>query len=235
MQLFSEDRTNTKLAKSTKSEYLTIGLFLSPYTQNEKQINLCPFASSSCIAACLNTAGRAGIFPAIQEARKRKANLFLSDRENFVSLLKKEIVRYAKKAEKKGKKLAVRLNGTSDIDYPVSLFESFPSVTFYDYTKSIYRVRKKAEGKLPDNYHLTFSYSGENIEQCKEALTYGVNVATVFSSENFPTTFLGYPVTSGEESDLRFLDKPSQVIGLKAKGKAKKEVGNFVIQIDKKA
>lgn len=233
MNLFTLEKANTKLAKGKESEYFTIGLFLSPYDQNSYNINLCPFASQACIEACLNTAGLASVYPKILEARRKKTDLFLADRKAFIELLKKEIVRYAKKAEKEGKKLAVRLNGTSDIDYPIELFQAFPHVQWYDYTKSIFRVRKKAQGILPVNYHLTFSFSGDNLEACKEALSYGVNVATVFSDDNFPQEFLGFPVITGEETDLRFLDKPFHVVGLKAKGKAKKHASNFVIQIDK--
>lgn len=233
MQLFTEEKANTKLAKGSESDYLTIGLFLSPYNQNSLGVNVCPFASQACISACLNTAGLAGVFPKILEARKRKTDFFLNDREGFKAQLVREITRYKKKADKLGKRLAVRLNGTSDIDYRPEFFTLFPDVQFYDYTKSIFRVRRKANGILPSNYHLTFSYSGENLEQCQEALSYGVNVSVVFSSDNFPSEFLGYPVLTGEESDLRFLDKPSHVIGLKAKGKAKKEKSAFVIQIEK--
>ena len=233
MQLFTREKSNTKLAKGKESDFYTIGLFLSPYNQNSSGVNVCPFASESCIAACLNTSGLASVFPKILEARRRKTDLFLSDREGFRNLLKKEIERYQKKASKLGKTLAVRLNGTSDLDYASEFFNSFPSVQFYDYTKSIFRVRKKAQGILPSNYHLTFSFSGTNLTECQEALGYGVNVATVFSTEDFPSTWLGYPVSTGEESDLRFLDKPFQIIGLKAKGKAKKHPSDFVIQIDK--
>lgn len=233
MQLFTEEKANTKLAKGEGSNYLTIGLFLSPYNQNSLGVNVCPFASQACISACLNTSGLAGVFPKILEARKRKTDFFLSDREGFKEQLVNEITRYAKKAEKQGKRLAVRLNGTSDIDYRPEFFTLFPSVQFYDYTKSIFRVRRKAQGILPSNYHLTYSYSGENLKECEEALTYGVNVSVVFSSDNFPQEFLGFPVVTGEESDLRFLDKPFHVVGLKAKGKAKKEKSDFVIQIEK--
>jgi hypothetical protein len=233
MQLFTEEKANTKLSKGKESEFLTIGLFLSPYNQNSFGVNLCPFASPACIEACLNTSGLASVFPSIIEARKKKTELFLNNRQAFKEQLVKEIARYKKKADKQGKRLAVRLNGTSDIDYRPEFFNMFPDVQFYDYTKSIFRVRRKAQGILPSNYHLTFSYSGENETECREALSYGVNVATVFSSDNFPSEFLGYPVLTGEENDLRFLDKPFHIVGLKAKGKAKKQASSFVIQIDK--
>lgn len=234
MNLFTMQKDNTKLAKGKESDYFTISLFMAPWKDNSYKVNLCPFASPECIRLCLSTSGRAGIFPKIREARQRKADLFLSDRTTFIELLRKEIRRYRKKALRLGKTLAVRLNGTTDIDYPNDLFQGeFSDCIFYDYTKSIYRIRRKAQGLLPSNYHLTFSYSGDNLEECREALSYGVNVATVFSHENFPSNWLGFPIKSGEENDLRFLDPTGYVIGLKAKGKARKQDSDFVIQIDR--
>lgn len=235
--LFTREKDNRKLSKGNGSKYETIGLFLSPHTANSSGVNLCPFASSACVAACLNTSGHAGIFPKILQARRRKSDEFLANRTGFIERLKAEIVVYHRRALLHRKKLAVRLNGTSDIDWPTHIFTDFPSITFYDYTKSPYRMKKYLAGKLPPNYHLTFSYSGENLEVCKQVLSKGGHVATVFSSLDFPRTWQGYPVRTGEENDLRFLDrKGALVIGLRAKGKArKKEIArSFVIQIDKR-
>lgn len=234
--LFTEREDNTKLIKGNASKYETIALFLSPSTANSSGVNLCPFSSPACVAACLNTSGRATIFPAILAARRRKSDEFLANREAFIERLKAEIVVYQRRAAKHNKHLAVRLNGTSDIDFPRHVFSSFPSVQFYDYTKSPYRMRKwlKHDGSLQANYHLTFSASGENKKECLATLKAGGNVAVVFSSTNFPRTWEGYKVKTGEESDLRFLDKGPVVIGLKAKGKARKQASSFVIQIDKR-
>jgi len=236
-KLLTEGKANTKLAKGEGGEYLTLGLFMSPGKENDLGVNLCPFASQSCLAACLNTAGRAGIFPVIALARKRKAIEFLTDRTTFIAKLEKEIANELKRASKQGKKLVVRLNGTTDIKWPRSIMLKFPDVQFYDYTKDFFKMSRYLRGELPSNYHLTFSYSGENVGQCQEVLANGGHVATVFSSKDFPETWLGYPVVSGEENDLRFLDQSGPVvIGLKAKGKARKKeiAGSFVIQIDKR-
>lgn len=236
LNLFTTEQNNTKLKKSRFTKYQVIALFLSPHKANRSKVNLCPFASKSCVAACLNTSGMSRIFPAILKARERKANEFLSDRKRFTERVKKEIEVYARRADLRGRKLAVRLNGTTDIDYPSHVFESFPNVQFYDYTKNPYRMEKFLAGALPKNYHLTFSFSGENLDECKRTVKAGGNVATVFSSDNFPATWLGAKVVTGEESDLRFLDPRGVIIGLKAKGEAKKEEigGSFVIQIDRR-
>lgn len=235
--LFTREKDNRKLSKGKGSKFETIGLFLSPHTANSQGVNLCPFASAACVAACLNTSGHAGVFPKILQARRRKSDEFLADRIGFIDKLKSEIVVYHRRAQLHGKKLAVRLNGTSDIDFPAHVFEDFPTVQFYDYTKSPFRMNRYLAGKLPTNYHLTFSYSGENLGVCKQVLSKGGHVAAVFSSLDFPKTWQGYTVRTGEENDLRFLDRRGAlVIGLRAKGRARKKelAGSFVIQIDRR-
>ena len=238
LELFTKETGNTKLAKSRESPYQAIGLFLSPHRDNSLGVNLCPFASASCVAACLNISGLASVFPKILEARRRKTEMYLADRSGFIEKIKAEIVVYERRAKKNKRQLVVRLNGTSDIDYSRSgIFETFPQVQFYDYTKSPYMMKRFLDGNLASNYHLTFSHSGdtENLEHCKQTLARGGNVAVVFDSASFPSKFLGYPIKTGEETDLRFLDGRGQVIALKAKGKAKKDSvgGSFVIHIDR--
>jgi hypothetical protein len=43
-----------------------------------------------------------------------------------------------------------------------------------------------------------------------------------------PETYMGRTVFNGEDSDLRFLDPKNVVVGLYAKGKAKKDTSGFV-------
>jgi hypothetical protein len=104
------------------------------------------------------------------------------------------------------------------------LAKRFPDVQVYDYTK----LPVPDKDKLPKNYHLTFSLSETNKEAALEALWKGFNVAVVFDEK--PNDFLGVPVVDGDESDLRFLDKPYSIVGLKAKGKAKKDKTGFVVR-----
>jgi hypothetical protein len=118
-----------------------------------------------------------------------------------------------------------RLNGTSDIrwetvevDGHANIMELFPTVQFYDYTKL---VNRRA---LPANYRLTFSLAENND---LAAWASGLNVAAVFKGK-LPATFMGRPVIDGDETDLRFLDPVGIVVGLKAKGKAKKDQTGFV-------
>jgi hypothetical protein len=126
----------------------------------------------------------------------------------------------------------VRLNGTSDLDFidliqrklDVDVVNYLTNIKFYDYTKNFKRAMKY----LGSDYHLTLSRSEDNDEKCIEYLRAGGNVAAVFN--NLPQTWNGFTVIDGDENDLRYLDYKNVVVGLVAKGKAKKDTSGFVIQ-----
>ena len=215
---------NTKTMKGEKYGYLTYIMHLAPSLVSGYQV--CPKASAGCAAACLNKAGM-GVFSNVQEARITRTKLFFEERANFMTQLATEIRKAKKKAAKEGLKLLVRLNGTSDIAFEKirageyrNVLEMFPDVQFYDYTKIIGR-------SVPDNYHLTFSKSESNDRDVSTAIRNGLNVAVVF--DKLPETYLGRPVVSGDDTDIRVNDPHGVVIGLKAKGPAKKDLSGFVV------
>jgi hypothetical protein len=224
---------NPKLIKGEKKGYQSFVLHLAP--ANLSGHNTCPKATTGCKQACLNTAGRGGIFKkgetsnTIQKARIRKTKEFFENREQFLDNLSANIKLGIKQAEKKGLVPAFRLNGTSDLSwekYEVAegknIFQMFPDVQFYDYTK----VLGRKVSHIP-NYHLTFSQADGNIEDVIKAKEAGMNIATVFRT--VPESHLGRTVVNGDETDLRFLDPKNVIVGLKAKGKAKKDTSGFVI------
>lgn len=224
---------NPKLMKGEKKGYLSFVLHLSP--ADVSGYETCPKRTAGCTAACLNTAGRGGMFKeggtnTIQEARKRKTRMFFENRVQFLAQLSVDIEKGIKQAEKKGMIPAFRLNGTSDIaweKYEViggkNIFQLFPEVQFYDYTKM--RNRKVAGLK---NYHLTFSKADGNDMDVRLAASAGMNVAVVF--DKLPETYIGRTVVDGDDTDLRFLDPKGVVIGLKAKGRARKDTSGFVVK-----
>jgi len=124
------------------------------------------------------------------------------------------------------------LNGTSDIEWTrFGIMEEFPDLQFYDYTKVLNRLEKE----IPKNYHITFSKNEANDVESEVALKLGANVAVVFNTkkgEALPETWKGFPVFDGDDTDARFLDpKGGYVIGLRAKGQAKKDKTNFVVNV----
>tara|TARA_R100001129_G_scaffold64452_1_gene44038 strand:+ start:10269 stop:10955 length:687 start_codon:yes stop_codon:yes gene_type:complete len=212
---------NAKTAKGRKQGYMTGILYLLP--SDLSGYNVCPNASRGCIDSCLNLAGK-GKFTATQNARLKKTLRLFQDRRGFIDQLEKEIRALKKRADKKGLIPVVRLNGTSDFPWVATgIFKKFPKIQFYDYTKTSKYLRLN----IP-NYYLTFSRSEKNHHEVEKALQMGHNVAVVF--EKFlPKTYLGYRVFNGDESDLRFLDPASVVVGLKAKGPAKHDTSGFVV------
>ena len=228
---------NPKIQKGTKLGYLSFILHLAPADLSGH--NTCPKATAGCKSACLNTAGRGGMFKKgentnmIQKARIRKTKYFYEDRAGFMLDLAYDIQKGIKMAEKLGLKPVFRLNGTSDLSWekyevPVfctrNIFELYPNVQFYDYTK----VLGRKVSDIP-NYFLIFSQADGNEADVSRAMEKGMNVAAVF--DEVPETYMGKPVINADETDLRFLDPKGVIAGLKAKGRAKKDYSGFVIRL----
>jgi hypothetical protein len=228
---------NPKVLKGMAQGYNTYILHLAPASLSG--YNTCPKATAGCKAACLNTAGRGGMFKrgentnVIQEARIRKTKMFYENRGQFFADLVADIKLGIKQSAKKGLIPVFRLNGTSDISFEKyevadgkNIFQMFPEVQFYDYTKVLGRKVTHIA-----NYHLTFSAADGNDLDVMKAIQQDYNVATVFGIKKtlpMPESYNGRPVFNGDESDLRFLDPKGVVVGLYAKGKAKKDTSGFV-------
>lgn len=218
---------NAKTQKGEKKKFLTGILYLKP-AESGGLGNVCPKASDGCKASCLNTAGR-GIFDQVQAGRQRKTKLYFDNPSAFADNLITEVQRLVKRAEKLGMTPCVHINGTSDLpSLARKVAKALPNVQFYDYTKL-----PNPQKRILPNYHLTFSKSENNLDDCLVALKNGVNVAVVFEKA-LPKTYLGYKVINGDETDLRFLDKKNKgkavIVGLTAKGKAKKDTSGFVVR-----
>jgi hypothetical protein len=220
---------DSKTIKSNKAGFLTGILYLAPY--DISGVNLCPFAKvAECHVACLNTAGRGGFDERVKSARLRKAKLFNNNKGEFFAQLIEDIHKLKKQAQKQNLQAVVRLNGTSDIDWEnikvtgdYTIFNLFPELQFYDYTKNPNRKN------LPSNYDVTFSYSGVEsfIKFNRQALANNMRIATVFKI--MPAEFLGRKVINGDDHDARFIEDKNIIVGLKAKGKARKDTTGFVV------
>jgi len=227
MQLLST--ANPKIQKGTKKGYLSFILHLAPADLSGYEV--CPKRTKGCTAACLNTAGRGGMFRkgedtnVIQQARIRKTKMYFEDRAAFMTQLEKDINAGIRQAERLGLKPVFRLNGTSDLSVEKwGIIQKFPNIQFYDYTK----ILGRKISHLP-NYHLTFSAADGNDSDVAKAVQQGMNVAVVFK-DKLPSSYLSRPVIDADEDDLRFLDPKGAICGLKAKGRAKKDTSGFVKQ-----
>ena len=225
--------TNAKTIKGQRRGYLTGILYLAP-SDESGVINVCPHASKGCRAACLYTAGM-GSFSNVKQARINKTLWFADDRKSFVAQIKKDIAALIRKAKRMDLIPCVRLNGTSDLPFEnFGIMQEFPKLKFYDYTKNYKRMMRYLDGPQmgwPANYTLTFSRSEttRNRADCGMVIKRGGNVAAVFAGKTLPKTYKGKRVFNGDQSDLRFLDPRGVIVGLTAKGQARRDDSGFVI------
>ena len=225
---------NTKTIKGQKQGYMTAVMYLAPYNIASKEHNVCPYSTPGCRAGCLYSAGR-GSMTTVQKARVNRTKYFIENRANFMLLLVDQISRFRKKANKKGLIPVVRLNGTSDIDWNFyyrgndsfthTIFNTFPDLQFYDYTKDTRKILRKQ----PDNYHLTYSYNENSAKDfCYDLLhNRNINVAVVFNKEGYKQAIESKAI-DGEINDLRMYGDQGKIVALLAKGQAKKDKTGFV-------
>lgn len=213
---------DAKTIKGEKLGYRTAILYLQPCSE------VCPWSTKGCRQGCLNTAGR-GRFNSTQIARKNKTAWYMCHDKSFVQCLGIEIDSFIKSSKKKNLKPCVRLNGTSDIKWENHFgLQEHQTIRFYDYTKGFKRILWNNQKK----YHLTFSAT-EHTKWFHIWLLklLGKNTAVVFRKE-LPKKYKGIKVINGDEHDLRFLDPKGVIVGLKAKGMAKKDTTGFVKDIE---
>jgi len=225
---------DAKTSKGVKGGYLTGIMYLAP--ADASGFNTCKHATAGCRSACLFTAGRAAIFTAINASRIARTRLFFDDRYVFFVTLIREIRALIRKAEREELIPCVRLNGTSDIPWERiqipdneggNIFDRFPNVQFYDYTK--WPVGSRT---VPTNYDLTFSRAESNEDHAIAALHAGQRIAVVFDTpkgRELPLMWHGHAVIDADTTDLRFRDPHAVVCGLRAKGDARSDRSGFVV------
>ena len=207
-----------KISKSNlaSDSYLTAVLHIAP------NVRVCPQASPQCLTYCLNGEGR-GRMSNVQLGRRNRTKLAERAPDVWHDALCADIELWQRKAAKQGKRAAIRLNGTSDIDYS-HIARKYPNVQFYDYTKVAERaIRSLVDPSWPQNYDLTFSRSETNWSDCVKVLRSGGRVAIVASNWQDILArgdFYGHRVYDGVRDDLRFIEGPGIVV-LKPLGKAK--------------
>jgi hypothetical protein len=232
--------SSSKIAKGLQYNEATFILYLAPANQSGYEV--CPMRTAECTEACLTESGHNRIDVkknAINKARIKKTKLFFEEREFFMAWLVTEITKAKAEADAKGMRFSVRLNGTSDIEPTTfnhngrNLFQLFDEVNFYDYTKVAKRFRLLDKYT---NYDLTYSFSGHNMLQCLDLLSNGKGrVAMVFEGKVLPVSFMGYKVIDGDAYDMRYLDEPGVIVGLKFK-KVRNKIdtanNKFIIPMD---
>jgi hypothetical protein len=232
---------NTKLRKLPDgSAVINAGVTLAP-SKRSGILNVCPFATAGCIAACvLWFAGRT-VTATVRKAAIARTKLWAFFPEVFYERLHRALGALERRARKLGVRAFCRLNVASDIDHPLDVVTDHPAITFYDYSKSVDRCDRYARGEMPANYHCSYSLSEKStFDDVSRLLDAGVNVVIVFHSHYFgprhrygvlpaavtftagPDGMIGptVPVVDGDVHDLRVpeFDGRGVVVGLRLKG-----------------
>jgi hypothetical protein len=227
--------SSAKIAKGEKIGIDTFVVYLA--AGSSSGYNVCPGATVECLEGCLVNSGRVimDVNGSIMKARIERTKAFYSDRAGFMAQLVKEITAAKRKAERRNHEFCVRINGTSDLSPVIwkyegkTLFELFPDVQFYDYTKILNRIALLHKFS---NYDLTFSYSGHNWDKCLQAINSGIRVAVVFKVKKgkpLPATFRGLHVIDGDVTDYRPADPSACIVGLRFKKIKDKAAMQFVL------
>lgn len=204
-------------AKIKKGQKLYVSTYVM-YLQSYKSLfgNTCA-KGQNCYKPCLLTSGRVKMDIKefrILRARYFRTILFYVNREYFNRWLFAEIDAHSKlHSFSTSNSFMVRLNGTSDLSPllfkvdGVNVLDAFPDIMFYDYTK----ISKRAE-LIRDNYHLTFSFDGYNMDECLDMMSRGINVSIVVDGP-MPEKYMGVDVFSMDDTDLRPLDEQKGKFG----------------------
>jgi hypothetical protein len=254
-RLLTPAQASPKLAKPGPDDWRPIVaavLHLSPGRISGRET--CGARTKGCTASCLNSAGRGGIGAqfsprgellqgnTIQRARIRRTQFFFEQSSEFMRAAVADLELLERQARAVDGIPAARMNGTSDLDWTAlpcvrggehfrNVFEAFPAVRFWDYTKHEARLA----WNIP-NYALTFSRAETlaNKLASMRVLQAGRNVAAVFSTKRgapLPDSWNGHPVIDGDVTDFRFTDPAGVVVGLRAKGSARRDTSGFVIPV----
>jgi len=238
--LASED-TNGRLKVPKELDIEIQMMSFAPYDLSG--YNICPKSTPECRKVCLGIT-KYGLTVKQEEhikckmllSRVKRTILYKEHFEYFSNRLISELIDRIKKAKKRDKTIAIRLNGYSDVlwenvDFSVfyedirskyysiykkepknsNIMSLFPDITFYDYTK--YKYNERTSKDLPKNYHLTYSISeSSGKEEIKNNLLNNRNVAVVVTKD-LKERLLNeeeiatYQIIDGDEYDYRVYDE----------------------------
>jgi len=247
--ILAKPESNPKVAKNGKIvDVMTAPMHLAPSWLSG--FNVCPQASAGCIAACLHTAGNPAYMSQKETSRITKTQAYFKERDAFLAVLVFEMIAHRTKWTAQGYDVAYRLNATSDLPFErrtvtvdghaVNIMSLFSDCVFYDYTAITKRAVAWASGKMPQNYHLTFSKKEDNDADVLDVLNAGGNVAAVASLDVYKASMVSgrvtiagqsFPCIDGDAHDYRPADDTGVVVLLKAKGDAKTDTSGFVIRV----
>ncbi len=225
---------NYKTAKSTSETPVDVqGLSLLPYSMGkelsgrtlpQRGLGFCVGSSEACRRACLVYSGHNVIDIYNQVVKVSRTEAISLEPVAFGRILVEALKKHFNpRGGTKGFEPLVRLNVFSDLPWELlfpGIFDMFTGAQFYDYTKVPGR-------EPPENYDLTFSWSGENEEWVEYEVDRGRRIAVVFllpggssvkrRKASLPKTFMGLQVVDGDVTDARPFDPAPSIVGLRWK------------------
>ncbi len=204
-------------------------------------VDFCVGSNDACRSTCLLYSGNNPTADSQTMVKMARSTALVMEPEAWIRMWIASIEHHVSAAVRQDKVPYVRPNVLSDIPWELvcpTVFDMFPELIFYDYTKVAGRLDRP-------NYDLTFSFSGTNTKLTEYELESGRRVAVVFwlpgacLKKGSPKklvkeyaryvggvgprpdcemvedyTFMGYPVITGDLHDFRPLDPAPSVIGL---------------------
>lgn len=207
---------NTKLRKLPNGgRVINAGVTLAP-SKRSGVVNVCPHATAACILVCvLWFAGRT-VTRTVREAATKRTRLWFYDPQRFYARLGRELAALSRRAARLGVRAFCRTNVASDIEHPHEVYTAHPSITFYNYTKSVEHATAYGRGELPNNLHVSYSVSERStFADCVALHRLGVNLVVVFDSYYFgplhrygaiPARVVFRDRTTGEEFSTATVD-----------------------------
>lgn len=210
-----------------------------------KMNGVCVGSSAACRTSCLLNSGQNQLTANNNAAKASRLASLLFEPYAFARMWVDSTRKFIASCEKAGLVPYIRPNVLSDLPWEAiwpGYWELFSNLRVYDYTKLVGRA--PPFGKHADaiaKYDLTFSFSGDNLDYLEQELDRGTRVAVVFlrglksGSEKLGNLkpaeslddirFLGRPVIDGDLHDLRPVDPPGTVVGLRFKSLGGKKDG----------
>jgi len=238
--LFTRQEDSAKLAHNADvtDYYEQVVCYMLPHTMGRKVWleavgtpapwkwrNICPYSTPGCRGACLVHSGRLGKDQAKRAMLARTA-LYNVHPKLFWEQVRHEIAVHQKRVEKKGKRLVVRLDGTSQINIwetAPEIVEHFEGVIFQDYVKGPY----KTEWVAPNRYQVASGTERDTEVTIKKRgnVVFPVDVK---KDDPLPKRFLGRRTIDGDKHDLRFFDgQGDYAVLVRAKG-TKRDTHGFI-------
>lgn len=241
--VLSRDTTNEKLAKTASKFDGIISAIHYGAAGNAAsvesfgilgiltRIETCSHRTTDCSALCLQSSGNMR-YPSSTLARIARTRLFTFDSVRFWVQWDREFSKLVRLADKLGKTLAIRPNGTTDTMSTelASRIDSSPEIVWYDYTAVPSRIAFAASRP---NYSVTLSRKETKSNHLWISSNPAHNVAVV-CTQQVKTELLATrsDVVDGDLHDLRIpsADGIGVMVLLTPKGEARGKTSGFIVQ-----